>query len=170
MLGRDVVGIRLAPGIDLFALGVNVHARAGQGASQHGCVRGEDRADGRRMLFEVQQAAAAHPFMEMRQHPAAFVRMQNLCRRLDDLAAGRAEHHRFRIVPAAGNGVHAKTIPQRVQQLSLIIMITEAYKNDLRPPRNVPAPETAVQIPLLQRGRERRPAGLVRGFKLRIVS
>ena len=157
-------------GVYLVHLFVDVEAGAGHGASQHGGVRGEDRAHIGRVGLEVEQAAAAHPFMEMGQGRAIGGDVQCLAGGLDHFAAGRAEHDRFHIVPAAGDGVHTVAVPEREQQLALVIAVTVADQDDLGAAGDVPAPEAAIQVAPVGLLAQFLPAGLVGLFKVGIVA
>lgn len=95
---------------------------------------------------------------------------KRLARRLDHLAARSTEHDGLHIIPPAGNGIDAVTVPQGKQKLPLIEPIPIADKDDLGPPRNIPAPEAAGQIPPRRDRAQLLPAGFVRFLEFRVVA
>ena len=168
--GRDIVGPGLMLGVDLVHLLVDVEAGTGHGAPQHGGVRGEDRAHIGGVGLEIEQAAAAHPFVEVGQGRAVGRDVQRLAGGLDHFAAGRTEHDRFHIVPAAGDGVHAVAVPEREQQLALVVTVTVPDQDDFGAAGDVPAAEAAAQVAPVGLLAQLLPAGLVGLFKVGVVA
>ena len=74
---------------------------------------------------------------------------------LDDLAAGRGEHDRLHIVPAAGHGIDVVELPVVVEELVLVAEIAEVHQDDLGVAWNKPVAYAALQVVLLQRSAER---------------
>ena len=168
--GGDVVGPGFHFGVDLVHLLVDVEPGPRHRPAEHGRVRRKDRAELGRALLQVQEAPAAHPFVEMRKHRAGRGHGKRLARRLDHLAARGTEHDGLHIIPPAGNGIDAVTVPQGKQKLPLIEPIPIADKDDLGPPRNIPAPEAAGQIPPRRDRAQLLPAGFVRFLEFRVVA
>ena len=168
--GGDVVGPGFHFGVDLVHLLVDVEPGPRHRPAEHGRVRRKDRAELGRALLQVQEAPAAHPFVEMRKHRAGRGHGKRLARRLDHLAARGTEHDGLHIIPPAGNGIDAVTVPQGKQKLPLIEPIPIADKDDLGPPRNIPAPEAAGHIPPRRDRAQLLPAGFVRFLEFRVVA
>ena len=87
----------------------------------------------------------------------------------DHLAAGVAEQDGLDVVPAAGQGVHAESLPELTQNLVGVVAAVEVHENDARSAGNFPAAEAAVKVLVLERVAQRVPVGLVRLGELGVV-
>ena len=147
-LGRDAERGRLAARVEIPVVqhAVEILAVAGKGAAEHGGVGREDRAHGRAVALEVEQARAAHPLVELGYGRGADGLEQVLVEGGDDLAAGRGEHDGLDVVPAAGHGVHAEGLPVLEEQLVLVVAVLEADQNGLGVARDFPAAEAALEV------------------------
>lgn len=142
---------------------------AGQSPAEHGGVGGEDRAHIRREFFQGQQPGAAHPLVK-KSHRAAAQRVDKVFMdRGDHFAAGRGEHHRLNIVPAAGKRVHAVIFPEFVEQLVGGVALGKIHQNGLGPARYVPAAQTAFEILGAQHKAQGIPDVLVGLLEVRIL-
>ena len=130
---------------------------------------GEHGTYGRRHLLQGEDARAAHPFVEL-SDPVAFIAgSKDLMDDGDHFAAGEAEQHRFDVIPSAGQGIHAKALPELAQQLVGIVAAFKIHEDDARPSGNLPATETAAQVPVAERIADSVPAGLVGLGEFRVV-
>ncbi len=146
ILGGAVVGAGLALGRDVGHLGVDVHARGGQRPAQDGRVKRENRPDlGDRLLHE-EQPRPAHHIVELGDGLEPLRLHLEVVDRLDDLAAGVAEHDPLDVVPAARNGVDPVILPELEQELILVELLREVHQDDPRLARDLPAAEAAGQV------------------------
>lgn len=169
--GGDIVGPGFHFGVDLVHLLVDVEPGSRHRPAEHGRVRRKDRAELGRALLQVQEAPGRTSIRGNAQAPGRTrARQASGHARLDHLAARGTEHDGLHIIPPAGNGIDAVTVPQGKQKLPLIEPIPIADKDDLGPPRNIPAPEAAGQIPPRRDRAQLLPAGFVRFLEFRVVA
>ena len=87
----------------------------------------------------------------------------------DHLAAGRGEHDRLNVVPAAGKGIHTVIFPHFVQQLVAGVTLGKIHQNGLGPSRYVPAAQATLEIPGAQGQALRIPDMFVCFFKTGVL-
>src|SRR6056297_1572808 len=63
------------------------------------------------VLFQVEQGSPGHPFMKMCNDPLILQSMETY-KTFNDLTGGIPEHHRFRIIPLTGDGIHMVQLPE----------------------------------------------------------
>ncbi|OPY08051.1 MAG: hypothetical protein A4E67_01070 [Syntrophaceae bacterium PtaB.Bin038] len=167
--GGAVVGARLPLGRDVLHLGVDVHARCGQHPAQDGGVQRENRAGLGDRFLHGQQARPADPVVKQGDGPEPLRLDLEVVQRLDDLAAGVAEHDPLDVVPAAGDGIDAIVLPELEQQLVLVVLLREVHQDDPRLARHLPSAEAAGEILHRRVLPDGEPEGLVGFLELPVV-
>ena len=142
-LGDDVVGARLPLWRNMLHRRVDVHSVGCQRSSERRGVRGEDGADLRRPFLETEKAGPRHPFVELGDRPHSLGLHNEVVEGFDHLACRIAEHDRFHIVPAPGDGVDAVVLPESEEELVLVVLFAEADEDRFRPAWHLPAAEAA---------------------------
>jgi len=146
IFGGNVVGTRLPLGGEMFHHPVDVHPGTGKGTA-------EDRGMGRKhrshlgyALFQIEQTGAGHPLVKVGDGGKVVGADGKVVDRLDDLPTGKAEHDGFDVIPAAGDGIDAKGLPEPKQELVLVIFLAGAHQNRLGLPGYFPAAEATGDI------------------------
>ena len=170
-LGRNAERSRFPAGIEFGGQhGIEVAAVAGEGAAEHGGVRCKDRPHGRAVALEVEESGAAHPFVELGYGRAAYGLEHVLVDGRDDLAAGRGEHDRLDVVPAAGHGVDLVFLPVFVEELVLVVAVAEIDQDDLGLAGDIPVSEAAFQVVRLEDFADGLDDGVAVFLEIRVVA
>ena len=131
---------RLAAETVVHGRGIGRDPERRQGAAEHRGVRGEDRADARDPLLQVEQCCAGHPLVRLHDGPAVERRQVLLPPELDDLRRRRREQHRLDVVPVARDRVDLVALPEAGEDAVLLFVEPREPDQDAaRPARDAPA-------------------------------
>ena len=127
-------------------IGIQRLVIAGDRATNRGCMRSEDRRDGRDMLLDIERTHRQHPLIEKANHPLLF-QMVEMVEALHYLTHGQSKDARLVIIAIRMNGIHLETLPHRIEEgIALLKERLKIHQDHRRITRHIPTTNLNLQL------------------------